>query len=47
MKNRDIRWNFEKILVDRTGMPVMRYDPSTEPKNIEQNINYLLAESQL
>lgn len=46
MKNRDIRWNFEKILVDQTGMPIVRYDPSTDPKEIEQNISYLLSQYQ-
>lgn len=30
-KNWDIRWNWEKFLVDRNGHPVMRYDASTEP----------------
>lgn len=43
MKNNDIRWNFEKILVDGTGAPVMRYDPATEPKDIAQDIQYMLA----
>ncbi|GFS62416.1 glutathione peroxidase 6 [Trichonephila clavipes] len=45
LRNRDIRWNFEKILVDRTGMPVMRYDPSTKPEDIAKDIEYLMAQS--
>jgi len=43
LKNTDIRWNFEKILVDRTGMPVMRYDPSTQPNDIARDISYLTS----
>ena len=27
----DIRWNFEKFLVDRTGEPVLRFSPLVEP----------------
>ncbi|CAL1287274.1 unnamed protein product [Larinioides sclopetarius] len=45
MKNRDIRWNFEKILVDHTGMPVMRYDPSVQPSDIAKDIDYLVSQS--
>ncbi|GBN14507.1 hypothetical protein AVEN_248729-1 [Araneus ventricosus] len=45
MRNRDIRWNFEKILVDRTGMPVMRYDPSVQPSDIAKDIDYLILQS--
>ncbi|GIY14720.1 glutathione peroxidase 3 [Caerostris extrusa] len=42
MRNRDIRWNFEKILVDRSGMPVRRYDPSTKPDDISKDIQLML-----
>src|SRR5947209_722996 len=31
----DIRWNFEKFLVDRTGEPVLRFSPLTEPESDE------------
>jgi glutathione peroxidase len=27
----DVRWNFEKFLVDREGTPVRRFSPLTEP----------------
>ncbi|MEV8316424.1 glutathione peroxidase [Streptomyces sp. NPDC059900] len=27
----DIRWNFEKILIDGSGSPVARFSPQTEP----------------
>ncbi|KAG8175513.1 hypothetical protein JTE90_009147 [Oedothorax gibbosus] len=42
MRVRDIRWNFEKILVDSTGMPVTRYDPSTKPDDIARDIDKLI-----
>ena len=29
----DIRWNFEKFLVDRSGTPVRRFAPLTEPED--------------
>jgi glutathione peroxidase len=29
----DIRWNFEKFLVDRSGEPVMRFSPLVEPES--------------
>jgi glutathione peroxidase len=31
----DIRWNFEKFLVDRTGEPVQRFSPLVEPESDE------------
>jgi len=31
----DIRWNFEKFLVDRQGEPVQRFSPLTEPDSDE------------
>lgn len=31
LKNWDVRWNFEKFLIDPSGRPFMRYDPSAEP----------------
>jgi len=31
----DIRWNFEKFLVDRNGEPVQRFSPLTEPESDE------------
>lgn len=29
----DIRWNFEKFLVDRAGEPVLRFSPLEEPES--------------
>lgn len=34
-----IKWNFTKFLMDRTGMPVKRFSPTTTPEKIER---YLL-----
>ena len=31
----DIRWNFEKFLVDRSGEPVRRFSPLVEPESEE------------
>ena len=39
-----IKWNFSKFLVDRSGMPVKRYAPTTEPKDIEADIVKLLEQ---
>ena len=41
-KEGDIVWNFTKFLVDRNGKVVKRYDPTTDPKNIEKDILELL-----
>jgi len=41
----DIRWNFEKWLIDKQGTPFRRYSSYTEPQNLEQDIKYLLGEA--
>jgi glutathione peroxidase len=43
----DIRWNFEKFLVDRSGEPVLRFSPLVEPESDEvlDAIESLLASS--
>ncbi len=38
-----IKWNFTKFLVDGTGKVVKRYASTTEPKEIEQDIEKLLT----
>jgi glutathione peroxidase len=38
----DIRWNFEKFLIDKNGVPVKRFAPKTKPELIEQDITELL-----
>jgi glutathione peroxidase-family protein len=37
-----IKWNFSKFLINRDGVPVKRYSPTTEPKSIEKDILELL-----
>jgi len=38
----DIRWNFEKFLIDAAGQPVRRYDESMMPTDIAADIEILL-----
>ena len=37
-----IKWNFTKFLVDREGNAIARFEPTTEPKDIESAIEKLL-----
>ncbi len=37
-----IKWNFTKFLVDRNGVVIKRYSPSTKPSEIENDIKELL-----
>jgi len=37
-----IKWNFTKFLVNKEGIPVNRYAPTTEPKDIVKDIEKLL-----
>jgi len=39
-----IKWNFSKFLVNKAGIPVNRYAPTTEPKTIEKDILSLLKQ---
>ncbi len=38
-----IKWNFTKFLIDRQGIVVERFGPSTEPKAMTSQIETLLA----
>ena len=38
----NIKWNFTKFLVDRSGEPVARYAPQTKPEELEVPIKALL-----
>jgi glutathione peroxidase len=38
-----IKWNFTKFLVDGSGKVVKRYPSTTEPKDIERDIEALLS----
>jgi len=41
-KANDIRWNFEKFLIDQNGKPVQRYAPEVDPARISPHIKQLL-----
>ena len=41
---RDVSWNFGKFLVDRRGVPVARFAPTSSPLALERDIQRLLAE---
>ncbi len=36
--SQNIKWNFTKFLVDKTGKVIKRYSPQTKPESIEQDI---------
>lgn len=38
-----IKWNFTKFLVDRNGVPIKRYSPTTDPKEVEPDVVKALA----
>ncbi|WP_304508497.1 glutathione peroxidase [Anaerotignum sp.] len=38
----DIKWNFGKFLIDRSGNVVARYSPAYTPEKLEQDIEKLL-----
>ncbi|MEK3855838.1 glutathione peroxidase [Cytobacillus sp. FSL H8-0458] len=40
--SKNIKWNFTKFLVDRSGQVVERYAPTTEPGKIEDDLTNLL-----
>eukprot|EP01091_Cochliopodium_minus_P012527 TRINITY_DN3812_c0_g1_i1.p1 TRINITY_DN3812_c0_g1~~TRINITY_DN3812_c0_g1_i1.p1 ORF type:complete len:120 (-),score=24.77 TRINITY_DN3812_c0_g1_i1:221-580(-) len=40
----DITWNFEKFLLDKNGFPYKRYNPSTDPIFLRDDINYLISQ---
>lgn len=41
-KDSDIKWNFTKFLISRDGTKVLRYAPTTEPKDFEKDIEAFL-----
>jgi len=45
LKSNDIRWNFEKFLIDRRGVPVIHYSEMYMPHDIEADIDDILAAS--
>jgi len=42
-----IKWNFSKFLINRRGIPIQRYGPTTDPKSIEEDILKLLKQDNL
>lgn len=38
-----VKWNFTKFLVDKTGKPVKRFSPATEPEKMRSYIEKLLS----
>jgi len=38
----EIRWNFEKFLIGRDGIPVKRFSPKTKPAELTSEIELLL-----
>ena len=38
----DIKWNFTKFLIDRSGKVIGRYSPTYKPENMEDKIKELL-----
>lgn len=40
----DIKWNFTKFLLDRTGKPIKRFAPTVKPEEITADIEKLIAE---
>jgi glutathione peroxidase len=39
---KDIKWNFGKFLVGKDGLPSKRFAPTTEPKDLVEDIEKLL-----
>ena len=42
--DKSIKWNFTKFLIDKKGIPVHRYAPTTAPENICSDIEKLLEQ---
>jgi len=45
LKSNDIRWNFEKFLIDRRGVPVLHYSEQYLPHDMEADISDMLMTS--
>lgn len=42
-KESDIKWNFTKFLISRDGLQIKRYPPTTDPSQIEEDIEAFLG----
>jgi len=40
--SKNVKWNFTKFLIDRSGKVIARYAPATEPSKLERDIEKLL-----
>ena len=43
-KYKRIKWNFTKFLVNKNGEVIARFEPTTKPEDIEENIQKALSE---
>ncbi|CAB4034224.1 epididymal secretory glutathione peroxidase-like, partial [Paramuricea clavata] len=44
IRTTDIKWNFEKFLIDHTGQPRKRYTPNLKPQDMKTDIQNLVQE---
>ncbi|CAB3991281.1 epididymal secretory glutathione peroxidase-like, partial [Paramuricea clavata] len=44
IRTTDIKWNFEKILIDHTGQPRKRYTPAFKPLDMKADVQNLVQE---
>jgi len=44
LRSTDIRWNFEKFLINKKGVPAYRFEPHYPPQKMNKQIEKLLAE---
>lgn len=42
-RNSDVRWNFEKFLINRKGKPILRYHTNYHPEDIVHDIRDQLS----
>ncbi|WP_163931737.1 glutathione peroxidase [Paraferrimonas sp. SM1919] len=40
---KNIKWNFTKFIVDKTGKPIQRFSPTTSPADLEVHISEALS----
>jgi glutathione peroxidase len=43
MHGDEIRWNFNKFLVDQNGLPIVSFDPRVDPLDLEGDIKRILG----
>ena len=43
LNTKQVKWNFTKFLVDKTGKPVKRFAPKDEPESLKKDIEELLG----